>query len=194
MYFNQWTDNLSACLSDLNCKIQGISAIPVNSFELVKKILMGVKAQSKKVGIIGNGGSAAIACHISQDMINKLGIASFVLTDAALITCIGNDFGYENVFSKSLDVMLNEDDLLIAISDSGESKNILNAVQVAKKNNCKIMTLSAFKNNNTLFMQSVDVAFHIKTENYGLAEISHLTILHALVDELSQITLQKVIL
>lgn len=185
MYFDRWLQDLMQGLETVSYAVKGLATTKENAFHQAKHVFDTAKAHRKKIVIVGNGGSSSIASHISQDIINKLNIASYVISDASLITCISNDFGYENVFSKPLDVLLDAEDVLIAISDSGESKNVLNSVQCAKAKKCKIITLSAFKSTNTLFQTAADVAFHVPTHNYGMAEVSHLAILHTVLDELA---------
>lgn len=185
MYFTQWTDDLISGFDGLLCKTHDVHASRQTCFDLAKKFFLEVRHTSKKIVIVGNGGSSSVASHISQDIINKLKISSLVITDASLITCIGNDAGYENIFSQPLNVLLNEHDLLIAISDSGESANILNSVRIAKQKNCKIIALSAFKTSNSLHNASTHISIHIPTVNYSIAEVAHLAILHVWVDELA---------
>lgn len=192
MYFAGWVDDLFTCFNEIFCKIQGVQASRESCFHFAEKLLIDVKQASKKVVIIGNGGSFAIASHISQDIINKLKTSSLIINDPSLITCISNDAGYENVFSQPLNVLLNEQDLLIAISDSGESANILKSIQVAKQKNCKIIALSAFKPTNSLHNIGADIAIHVPTFYYSIAEVTHLAILHAWVDELAGVQLQNV--
>ncbi len=95
--------------------------------------LVKIKNAKSKVYVIGNGGSAGIASHFSVDLINALKIPSLTLYDSNVMTCISNDYGYDQVFSHPLCLYLQPTDLLVAISSSGSSQNILNAAKVAKK-------------------------------------------------------------
>jgi D-sedoheptulose 7-phosphate isomerase len=93
------------------------------------KVLLDAIEQANRVYIIGNGGSAANATHIANDLLS-CGIKAHSLTaDVATLTAIGNDFGYEYVFSRQLDVLGETGDLLIALSGSGNSPNVLNAIK-----------------------------------------------------------------
>lgn len=98
----------------------------------MKELTNKVRA-AKRVYICGNGGSAANALHIANDLVS-VGVRAFALTaDVATLTAIANDFGYENVFSRQLKVYGEVGDLLIALSGSGKSPNILRAIETANK-------------------------------------------------------------
>lgn len=89
-------------------------------------------SKAKRVFLIGNGGSAANAIHIANDWIAH-GVDARPLLDIATITAIANDFGYENIFSRQIQVIGSEGDMLLALSGSGNSPNILRAIKTAKK-------------------------------------------------------------
>lgn len=129
----------------------------------------------------GNGGSAAVASHISQDVLNCCRIRSSTFNDAALITCAANDFGYDNVFRRPLEVMAKEGDLLVAVSSSGSSPNIVAAAKAALDLGLGLVTLSAFSSQNPLRQMSADLSFHVPTRNFGHAELAHGALLHAAV-------------
>lgn len=111
------------------------------AMEHLIEIFTWVKRQGKTTFFIGNGGSAAIASHMTADFMKNGGMKTYSLYDNSVTTCMGNDYGYEYIFSRPLEFLLNEDDLLVAISSSGNSANIINAVNVAKKS---AQTLSLF--------------------------------------------------
>lgn len=134
-----------------------------------------------KVMIVGNGGSAAIASHLAIDLVRNGGVAAMTFNDASSITCLGNDFGYTEVFTRQLALHSRPGDLLIAISSSGASANILNAVDEAKKRGCSVMTLSGFLNDNPLRSMG-KINFYVESDHYGRVELSHMTLCHALLD------------
>src|SRR5690606_15470472 len=121
------------------------------------------------VYVIGNGGSAGIASHFSNDLMKALQIPSQTFYDSNLLTCLANDIGYQNVFSYPLDLMLKPQDLLVAISSSGESPNILNAGEIARSHNAALMTLSGFNASNPLRAMG-DLNFWVDRKDYGLVE------------------------
>ncbi|MEZ5315192.1 MAG: SIS domain-containing protein [Chlamydiales bacterium] len=133
------------------------------------------------VYFIGNGGSAAIASHFCTDFLRTLGIRAAGFFDPAILTCFSNDFGYENVYKIPLSYTLKSKDCLIAISSSGESKNILAAVTLAKKKKAMTVTLTGFHVNNPL-RQLGDVNFWVDSSDYGLVETAHFFFLHSIVD------------
>jgi D-sedoheptulose 7-phosphate isomerase len=139
--------------------------------------------RGSKLFFIGNGGSAAIASHQAIDYLRNGGIPALAFNDGALLTCLGNDLGYEQVFSKPLSMLANPGDVLIAISSSGQSANILAGARQASERGCRVITLSAFRPDNPL-RQLGDLNFYVPTMAYGWAEISHLSICHCLLDSL----------
>jgi D-sedoheptulose 7-phosphate isomerase len=155
------------------------------------EIINGVKQsvdlvlQAKRVIFIGNGGSNAICSHMMEDYMKIAGKPTMSFTDAALITCFANDYGYENAMKEWINFSFQEGDLLVAISSSGESANILNAVNAHKAKGGKVMTLSGFKKDNKL-SQMGNVNFQTTVENYGIVECYHQVILHVILDEIAQ--------
>src|ERR1700733_10049956 len=93
-------------------------------------------AAGNKLIFVGNGGSAAIASHMATDYSKNGNIRSLALNDSSMLTCLGNDLGYDRVFAKQIELHARPGDLVIAISSSGRSANILNAVQAARNAKC----------------------------------------------------------
>jgi D-sedoheptulose 7-phosphate isomerase len=145
-----------------------------NALNLLKK--------GGNIFFVGNGGSNAICSHMMEDYAKIGKFRTFSFSDPALITCFANDYGYENAMAEWLSIYCQKGDLLIAISSSGNSKNIINAAQAAIKYGGKVITLSGFKPGNNL-MKLGEVNFHLPIENYGVVECFHQVILHALLDE-----------
>jgi D-sedoheptulose 7-phosphate isomerase len=140
-----------------------------------------VHADGRKLMFIGNGGSAAIASHMATDYSKNGGIRALCLNDGAMLTCLGNDYGYEQVFAKQIELYAQQGDMLIAISSSGRSPNILNAVEAARARGCRIVSLSGFSADNPLRQQG-DINFYLGSDRYGYVELGHLTICHAILD------------
>jgi D-sedoheptulose 7-phosphate isomerase len=107
----------------------------------------------------------------------RCGIPAVALVDPPTLSANANDFGWEEGFARQLEVMAKEGDLLIAISSSGESENILNAVFKHKN---KLLTLSGFRPDNPLRMLG-NVNLWVDSENYGVVEVAHLALLHEIV-------------
>lgn len=143
-----------------------------------------IRKQSRlggKVFFIGNGGSAAIASHMAVDFWKNGSIPAMAFTDNSLLTCISNDFGYENVFAKPIEFFAGKNDILFAISSSGKSKNILNAVKAMKDRGGCVITLSGFKRDNPLYSKGV-CNFYVSSSEYGLVEVIHQYICHFILD------------
>jgi len=143
--------------------------------------LLKVKDQSRAVYVIGNGGSAGIASHFCIDLLNIIQLRASTLYDTNVMTCMSNDYGYEEIFSRPLQTYLQKDDLLVAISSSGSSKNILNAVHVAKEKKANVITLSGFSSTNPLRALG-DINLWVNAQDYGLVESAHFFLLHTIVD------------
>jgi len=136
----------------------------------------------KRLFFVGNGGSNSICSHMMEDFAKIGRFKTQAFSDPALITCYANDFGYENAMYEWIKLNGDKNSLLIAISSSGKSPNIINAVKAASECKMGIMTLSGFKAENELRKKG-DVNFYISAENYGIVECFHQIILHALLDD-----------
>lgn len=134
-----------------------------------------------KLVFVGNGGSAAIASHMAIDYSKNGGMRALAFNDGAALTCLGNDLGYDKVFSTQIDLHGRTNDLLVAISSSGQSPSILNAVQSARGRGMEVVTFSGFRADNPLRSLG-DVNFFVDSESYGFVEIAHLTLIHAVLD------------
>jgi len=134
-----------------------------------------------KLIFIGNGGSAGIASHMAIDYSKNGNIRSQAFNDGAALTCLGNDLGYENVFSKQIELHARPGDLLVAISSSGNSENILGGVSQARESGCQVITLSGFGEDNRLRGLG-DINFYVPSQEYGFVEITHLALCHSVVD------------
>ncbi len=144
-----------------------------------------IKESGKQVFFIGNGGSAAIASHMTADFMKNGGMKTYSLYDNSVTTCMGNDYGYEFIFSRPLEFLANQGDLLVAISSSGNSPNIVNAVLVAKKKGLKIVTLSGFQKNNQIsHMGTYNV--YVPANRYGMVESIHNLVLQQIVDTIME--------
>jgi len=145
--------------------------------------LSNTKQQQRAVYLVGNGGSAGIVSHALTDFINMAGLRAFTLHDISLLTCMANDYGYEQVYAQSLKTLIQNQDILLAVSSSGQSKNILNAVDAAKKVGATVVTFSGFSADNPLRQQG-DINLWLNSCNYGFVELGHAFILHNIADRL----------
>jgi len=162
----------------------GTVRAPDAGFDQCVELLAGCGAAGGTVLWVGNGGSAALASHFAVDVFNA-GVRSTAFNDAALLTCMGNDCGYEQVFARPVALFASPGDVLVAISSSGRSPNILAAVKAARERGCAVVTLSGFRPDNPLRGLG-DWNFHVPLESYGPVEMAHALICHALVDALRE--------
>jgi len=134
-----------------------------------------------KLMFVGNGGSAGIASHVAIDYSKNGKMRAMALNDGAALTCLANDYGYEYVFSEQIKIFGKPGDVLVAISSSGASQNIINAVIAATDSGMEIVTLSGFKPDNPL-RSSGAINFYVPSMEYGFVEIIHLTLIHMVLD------------
>jgi D-sedoheptulose 7-phosphate isomerase len=166
------------------CEITGRDG---NAFEqepgvlAAMRMLAQVRDSRGSVYVIGNGGSAAIASHAANDLVNVAKLRASTLHDSSLLTCMANDYGYENAFSRLLAQMARPGDVLIAISSSGRSMNIRNAAAQMADNGGTVMTLSGFARDNPLRALG-DVNIWLDSGDYGLVEVGHQFVLHNISD------------
>lgn len=145
------------------------------------KMLMQTKKNKSKVILIGNGGSAAIAEHMAIDLTKIAGLYAMAISGSPMLTAFANDYGYEKIFQKGVEAFGVKGDVLIAISSSGRSKNIINACHAAREKRMKIITFSGFKSNNPL-RELGDINFWINSRAYGYVEILHNLLIHCIND------------
>lgn len=144
-------------------------------------LISGQAAAGRKVIFIGNGASAAIASHQAVDYWKNGGIRAVAFNDASLLTCISNDFGYPQVFEKPIEMFADAGDVLMAISSSGRSENILRGAEAAERVGCRVVTLSGLRPDNPLRHRG-ELNFYVPSDSYGYVEITHLAICHCIVD------------
>ena len=143
------------------------------------------RKQGGKVYIVGNGGSSSIASHVSVDFAKVAEVPSDTFNNANLITCFANDYGHDNWVSEAIKAYKNEKDMLILISSSGTSKNIVNAASYCNNKPIPLITLSGFKSDNPLSKLG-NVNMHVESDSYNFIEMSHHIILVSIVDIFAQ--------
>lgn len=151
------------------------------AIERVANLILSQAARNRKAIFIGNGASAAMSSHIATDLWKNAGVKAMAFNDSSLLTCISNDCGYKHVFEKPIEMFADPEDILMAISSSGQSENILCAASAARKKGLKLVTFSGFDEDNPL-RKSGDINFYVPAAHYGFVEVVHLSICHCLVD------------
>ena len=158
----------------------------LNKIEKVSKLCVALYKNNKKTILAGNGGSAADAQHIAAEMVGRYGfdrpsLPSLALTtDTSALTAIGNDYGYDKVFSRQLEGMGQEGDLFIGISTSGNSENIINAFHSAKEKN--ITTVALTGRDGGEMAQLADIALIVPSNATPRIQESHILIGHIICD------------
>ena len=157
------------CLNEINSEdLYALESIIKNTSDII---------------ILGNGGSNAISCHIAEDYTKALSKRALCFGDSARMSCYANDYGWENAYTKFIEQFANRETLVILISSSGNSQNIVNAAEYCK-NNHDMITLSGFDPDNTLranYGQASKLHFWINSRDYGIVECLHELILHSVI-------------
>lgn len=156
----------------------------IKKLKLLEKKILSCKKKNKKVLIFGNGGSASIASHFSIDLTNVAKVRCQSFSDPSLITCLSNDHGYENWIKKTIEHYADNGDVLILISSSGMSKNIIKAASQTSKKFDFISTFSGFSSNNSLKKMG-DLSFWVNSKVYNLIENTHQIWLLSIVDSIA---------
>ena len=154
---------------------------PDQGFAIWSLMTTEARQLRKTIFLIGNGASASMASHLAADLAKNGQLRTEVFTDLSLITAISNDLGFDQIFSEPLRRRASRGDLLVAISSSGRSPNILRAVELAHSLDLPLITLSAMDPDNPL-RQAGDLNFHVGATTYGQAETCHAAILHHWMD------------
>ena len=173
-YSKSYIDYLSSVLSNIS----------LTDIEKFVEVLLEARERESSIFFIGNGGSAATASHFANDI--AIGTRTYekpfraisLCDNQAVITAIANDDGYEKIFSQQLQVLLKKQDVVVAISASGNSPNLLDAIDTAKKMNAITVGISAFDGGK--MKEMVDISVHVPTEKgeYGPAEDAHMVLDH----------------
>lgn len=172
-FFEQFYDEIHARLRD---------EAP-STLDQVCAALRRASASGRKVIVAGNGGSAAIASHVSVDLTKAAGVRAICFNESDLITCFANDYGYEHWLAKAYDAYGDPGDVAVLISSSGRSPNVVNAARSAKLRGLQAVTLSGFDGDNPL-RTAGDINLWVNSRNYNVVESTHQTWLLACVDRL----------
>lgn len=180
-YEKKYISRLIKCLENV---IIGIGDNELNYQDGIEKLInifMSIRKNNSAVFFIGNGGSAAIASHMTADFMKNGGIITRSLYDSSIISCLSNDFGYEEVFAQQLKKNALAGDTLVAISSSGSSINILRAIEVAQSCGVKVISLTGFSPENEVRKKS-EISVWVPCDKYGIVESIHTIVLQEIVD------------
>lgn len=165
------SDTIKSIISNLSDEIANTVKLIINSYK-----------NDRKVILMGNGGSAADAQHIAAEFIGRFKLerkslpAIALTTNTSIITAIANDYGYDMVFSRQLESLAENGDILIAISTSGSSPNILRGIEIAKSKNIKIVGMTGRSGGK--MKDIVDILINIPSDNTPRIQEAHITIGH----------------
>jgi D-sedoheptulose 7-phosphate isomerase len=152
------------------------------SLGLMRRAFDEATKKGNKVIFIGNGGSNAIASHMASDISKNGGVRAVAFNDLPTVTMLGNDYGYEHVFSKQLEFYGFPEDILVAISSSGGSHNILNAARKAREMKVRLFTFTGMvKTGENQLKTMGEINFITPSTDYGIVEVAHLSLIHSVI-------------
>ncbi len=183
--WNEQINALSECLRGI-C-VTPDQGFPINcdeAFDLWCEATEEVRQADRVIYLIGNGASASMASHFAADLAKNADLHTQVFTDTSLITAVANDIAFDMVFVVPLERRLRPGDMVVAISSSGNSPNVLKAAEFAVSRNATLVTLTAMQPTNAL-RQLGNLNFWLSADTYGMAETGHAAILHYWMDQVS---------
>jgi D-sedoheptulose 7-phosphate isomerase len=163
-----------------------VSACDITDLFLASNMILNVKQSKNKLFVVGNGGSASISSHVAVDFTKISGVQAVTFNESNLITCFANDYGYVHWVEKALEFYTNSGDMVILISSSGMSPNIINGAKKAKSMGLSVITLSGFSGSNQLRSLG-DLNLWVDSSSYNIVEMTHHVWLVSIVDYLAQI-------
>lgn len=179
--YDTYLASVVTAMQGVQCEIGGGPSRPDRGIEAVIVAIREMASNDRVCWLVGNGGSGTTADHIACDMVLQ-GWRAFALTNPALTTTMGNDFGWGEMYQKQLMSLARAGDVLIAMSCSGRSGNIV-ATLVPDLPPMFRVGLSGFSADNEMRGPGAcDVSFYVPSHKYGEVQIAHLAILHAVID------------
>lgn len=173
-----------AFLADYMSRLHRATAVDDDVFAKIsatRAIWLRANEQGGRVIFIGNGGSAGIASHLTIDLAKNASVPALCFSDASMMSCLANDYGFEDWLAHAIRLSAHAGDCLVAISSSGRSKNILNAVAQARAMKLDVITLSGMKADNPLLSLG-DVNFWVDSRSYNIVETTHQFWMMAVID------------
>jgi D-sedoheptulose 7-phosphate isomerase len=186
-YTNNYIKSINKGLNNAKFHINNSEYESDYFFESLNKILIGLFNSKKKIFFFGNGASSAFANHMALDFSKNGKILSRSLSDSALLTALSNDFSFEEAMVEYMKIEnIDSNDLVITISSSGNSNNIVSILNYCKKNNIKTLALSGLKNDNKSILLA-NYSIYIPMKTYGMVECIHQIFLHLILDNFMNI-------
>lgn len=178
LYFKEVYDGLQKTIVTLNGKEVSLAEGVETWIDRARK----VQEEGHLMFFCGNGASCTMAEHMSHDWFQNGKVNTYTVSETAHITAISNDVSYDDVFAYRIERILKESDILVTISSSGNSPNVVRAIEEAKKKGAFVVTVSG-KGADNKSRKMGDLCFYVPLDTYGLVESSHAVLLHAVLDE-----------
>lgn len=181
--FGEYTKQISESLNNTEVTLRDGSMVDVDE-GMTRWIREAKKIRDEKKGtlfFIGNGASATIAEHMSLDALKAGGFKTGSCSETSYLTAICNDISSDDLFSFRLERQFEADDMLITISSSGNSPNVIKAIETCRKHGGFIVTLSAMKSDNKSRTLG-DINIYVPAPSYGMAEVCHADVMHCWLD------------
>ena len=181
-FINEYYEYLMKGLQDIKVTLgDGASTDIQDGFDLCCDKIRSIRKAEGTVYFCGNGASATMAEHMSADWFKNGGVNTYSFSEIASLTAISNDIDYSQVFSYRLERVNPKDSLIVGISSSGNSPNIVNALSTAKRKGMYTVSISGMKPDNRIRLIG-DVNFYVPLDTYGLVESAHAILLHMMLD------------
>lgn len=171
--------DLTAYFSEYRRLLENPAWVPL--LQEFKDRVVRTRDEGGKLMLAGNGASASIASHLATDFAKQGGVRAMAFNDANLITALGNDCGYENWIAKAVGIYANPRDILILISSSGKSPNVVTAAREARERGLYVAAFTGFAADNPLG-QLADINFWVDSRAYNIVECTHMILLAGVVD------------
>jgi len=172
--------------------------ISPEAYEIATNMIEDATHNSKQIFVCGNGGSAAIAEHMTCDHMKGVNNSTMLFpklhslsSNMSLISAIANDISYEDVFCKQLSFLGNKGDILVVISSSGKSPNIIKALKQARARDMYTIALVGFDGGESKNL--ADIVLHVQSNNYGIVEDSHQAIMHTMAQTIRRKNIHPVV-
>lgn len=182
-FFGNYIEDVSTSLKRM--QVTENSGDIISTEQGVKKwceATVELSASNNTMFFAGNGASASMASHMSADASKNGGFRSLAFNDISMLTAVSNDISYKECFALPLQRFANPGDILVTISSSGNSPNIIRAIDAAREIGLRVITVSGMKPNNRS-RQMGDLNFYIPADTYGIVESSHQVLLHCWLDK-----------
>ena len=186
-YYANYFNSINKGLIESKFSISNDETSPDLFFDTIKSIIVNIRLNKNKIYFLGNGASSAFANHMALDFSKNGKILSRSLSDSAMLTALSNDYSYENAMLEFLKLEgVTEDDLVITISSSGNSPNVVSVLNHCKNNNLKSLALSGLKKDNKS-ISLADYSMYVPMKTYGMVECIHQIFLHLILDNSREI-------